>query len=110
MEPSYSTNFSKATLTGVFTGIITTLVCIIYDVAFRETTHFALADIINVSSLIFFTNLLFLIIGMIYYGCLLIKKGEVIYIILFLSLTVVFALMADNAHRSGVPLLNTQFH
>jgi hypothetical protein len=110
METTYSTPFSRAILTGVFTGIVTTVICIVFDVAFRGTTHFTPSDIINVSSLIFFTNLLFLIIGIIYYGALRIKKGEIIYIVLFLALTVLFAIKAGNAHRSDIAVQNNQFH
>jgi hypothetical protein len=110
MDSIYSTPFSKATLTGVFVGIITTVVCIFYDVIFRQSTGFLLSDYINVSTLIFCTNLLFLVIGIIYFVFLRIKKGEIFFIVLFLALTAIFAFMADHAQRSPVPQLNAEFH
>jgi hypothetical protein len=110
MDRIYSTPFSKVILTALFVGIMTTLLCMFYDVIFRQSTGFFLSDYINVSTLIFFTNLLFLLIGMIYFIFLRIKKGEIIFIVLFLVLTAFFAFQADHAHRSDVPKLNSEFH
>src|SRR6476646_8119720 len=110
MDHIHSTPFSKVTLTALFVGIMTTLLCMFYDVIFRQSTGFFLSDYINVSTLIFFTNLLFLAIGMIYFIFLRIKKGEIIFIVLFLVLTAFLAFQADHAHRSEVPKLNAEFH
>jgi len=110
MDTIYSTPFTKAMLTGLFAGIITTLICMGYDLAFRESISFSPSIIINVASLIFVINLLFLVIGIIYYGFLKLKKGEFLYIIVFLSLTVLLAFMANNAHRSDIGIINTRFH
>ena len=110
MDSIYSTPLTKATLTGVFAGFITTLLCMLYNLFFRGSTGFSPSHIINVSSLIFFINTLFLVIGLIYYAFLRIKKGEALYIIAFVLLTIVLAVMAGHVHRSDVPLLNVEFH
>ena len=110
MDSIYSTPFSKAALTGVFAGFAATLLCIAYNTFFRASTAFSPSYFINVSSLIFVTNLLFFLIGIVYYAFLQIRKGEFLYVVFFALLTVVFAFMANHIHRSDVPMLNTEFH
>jgi len=105
----YSTQLTKATLTGVFAGFITTLLCLLYNLVFRSSTGFSPSHIINVSSIIFFINALFLIMGLIYNLFLRIKRGEALYIIVFVLLTAVLAVMANHVHRSNVLLLNAEF-
>src|SRR5947208_10602161 len=73
----YQSTFSRAVLTGVFVGFVSTLVCLFYNVLYRNSTGFLPADIINVSSLIFAVNLLFLVIGVIYYFFLKIGRAHV---------------------------------
>jgi len=111
MNSTYLTPFSKAILTGLFVGIITTVLCLIYNIFYRDSSGFALSNFINVSSLIFAVNLLFFVIGIIYYGFTrMAKRGEIIFMIVFLVLTAVLAYLGGNVHRSDVPLLNTEFH
>lgn len=111
MESNYLTTFSKAVLTSLFAGIIITLVCLGFYIGYKETTGLPFSEMINVSSLIFFTNLLFLVIGLIYYGFLkLFKKGDLVYIPVFILLTVFFVWKASGVHRSDDQLLNMEFH
>ena len=110
MDSIYSSPLTKATLTGVFVGFVATLLCMTYNVFFRGSTGFSPSYIINVSSMIFFINTLFLLLGVVYYGFLRVKKGETLYIALFVLLTAVLAFLADHVHRSDIPLVNTEFH
>lgn len=110
MDSTYSTPFTKALLTGLFVGMVATLLCFGYDIAFRETITFSPSILINVSSMIFAINLLFLVFGIVFYGFLKLKHGEMFYIIISLILTAVLALMADTSHRSDDSLINTHFH
>lgn len=111
MEPSYQTPFSKSILTALFAGIVATLICLGYNIYYRESTHFPLASIINVSSLIFFVNFLFIVIGVIYYLLIkTMKKGEMVFIILFILLTIFLGWRGTYSHRSDDPLLNHEFH
>lgn len=111
MNSTYLTPFSKAVLTGLFVGIIATVLCLAYNIFYRDSTGFALSNYINVSSLIFAVNLLFFLIGMLYYAFVrMAKSGGRIFTIVFLLLTVVLAYLGDHIHRSDVPLLNTEFH
>lgn len=110
MNSIYSTPFSKATLTGVFVGFVTSLLCMIYNNVFRGSTGFSPSYFINVSSLIFIINLLFFVIGVIFYAFRHLKNGELFYIVLFVLLTVGSALLAGRIHRSDVSLINSEFH
>lgn len=111
MNSTYLTPFSKAVLTGLFAGIVATVLCLLYNIFYRDSTGFALSNFINVSSLIFAVNLLFLAIGLIYYAFLRVaRSGEKIFVVLFLLLTVVLAYLGGQIHRSDVPQLNSEFH
>jgi hypothetical protein len=96
-------------LTGVFVGIITTLVCLFYDAIYRESTRFSLGPIINVSTLIFVVNLIFLVISLIYYAFLKAFKRDIIFTIVFALLTVFFIWRALGVHRTPDPHLNAEF-
>jgi hypothetical protein len=101
---------SKALLTGLFAGFTATVFCLIYNLIYRESTAFSLSDIINVSSLIFAVNLVFLVIGAIYYGLIKsFRKGELIFIVVFALLTIFFAWKAEGVQRSANELLNSEF-
>jgi hypothetical protein len=104
--------FVKALMTGLFIGIIDTIICLLYNLLYRGEGHgFFSSDIVNVSSIIFGTNLLFLVIGVIFFafskGA---KKGEVIFSILFLVLTIIGAIAAAHVQRSADPAMNARFH
>jgi hypothetical protein len=110
MDYKYLSPFSKAILTGVFVGFVLSIVCLIYNLIYRGSTGFTPSIIINVSSLIFAVNLLFLVIGFIYYGFLkTFKKGDLIYIIVFVLLTIFFIWQAEGSHRSANNEITTQF-
>ena len=100
---------SKAILTSVFVGFFATLVCLIYNIIFRESTGYQPADYINVSSLIFAINLIFLIAGLLYFFFLRsFRKGDMIFEILFGLLTIFFAWRASHAHLLN-PKLSSEF-
>ena len=104
------TPLSMAVLTGLFVGFMATIVCLIYNLIYRQSTAFELSDIINVSSLIFAVNLLFLVIGFIYYGFIkTFRKGGLIFMVVFALLTVFLAWEAEGVHRSADQLLNSEF-
>ncbi|WP_431210322.1 hypothetical protein ACQ86N_30410 [Puia sp. P3] len=58
--------FGHAMLAGLFIGIIDTLICLAYNIGYRDATGYTPSALINVSSLIFAVNLLLLFIGMLY--------------------------------------------
>lgn len=102
--------FSKALLTGLFVGIIDTVVLLIFNVIYRDTTGFSPADFINVSSLIFAENLVFVVIGIVYY--LLSRssrRGEILYMVLFVLLTIFLVWKTEIVQRTADHLENVQF-
>jgi hypothetical protein len=111
MKSTYLTPLSKAVLTGLFVGIVATVICLLYNIFYRDSTGFPLSNFINVSSLIFAVNLLFLVIGFVYYAFLQAnRKGEIAFVIFFLLLTIYFTLKAAGIHRSDNPVFNSEFH
>lgn len=101
--------FSKAILTSVFVGFFATIVCLIYNIIIRESTGYKPADFINVSSLIFAVNLIFLIIGLLYFLIIRsFKKGDIVFEIVFGLLIIFCAWRAANAHMIN-PTLTSDF-
>ncbi len=104
------TRLSKSLLTGVFAGIIATLVNLAYDYFYRDFAKFYPSEIINVSSIIFATMILFTLAGLIYfflskYG----KYGNIVYIIIFCALTVFCFIESMHAQRSSDPSITEEF-
>jgi hypothetical protein len=111
MDPIYQTRFSSALLTSVFAGLTATILCMAYYLGFKEVTGFPYSAIINVSSLIFGINILFVLVGLVYsFFIKYSRKGEVQFIILFVAVTLVLVFAAMNTHRSDDALLNREFH
>lgn len=101
---------SKAILTSVFIGFFATLVCLIYNIIFRERTGYQPADFINVSSLIFAVNLVFLVIGLLYFVFhSFFKKGDIVFEILFGLLIIFCAWRAGHASMENNPVLTSEF-
>lgn len=107
---SFQTPFTKSFLTGLFAGIVITLVCLTFNLVYRTETGFMPTAIINVASIIFGINILFIVIGIIYYALTrAFKKGELIFIILFSLATIFLAWEAEGVNRSVNHLQTTQF-
>jgi hypothetical protein len=103
-------SFQKSLLTGVFVGFAATVICLVYNVVYRDSTGFEPSAMINVSSLIFAVNILFTIIGLIYY--LFIKafrKGSIIFIAVFALFTVWLLWKTAGVQRSDDYTVTVQF-
>jgi hypothetical protein len=104
------TLISKSVLAGVFAGIIATLSNLLYDYVVRKITQFAPSQIINVATIIFATMLLLSVSGLIYYwASQFIKKGEVVYVVVFAVLTAVCVWLGLHATRSSDPKVTASF-
>lgn len=111
MNSPYQTTFSNAILTAVFMGLVSTLLCFVYYLGYKEITGFPLSDLINVSSLIFIINTIFLVVGFIYYLFLKIsRKADFFYILVIVLITAFSAWAAAGVHRSDDRLVNYEFH
>lgn len=97
----YQTSFSRALLTSVFVGFVAAIICLFFNIVYREQTGLVPTEIINVSTLIFGVNLYFFITGMIYAGLRgASAKGDLIYIVLFILITIFFAWKAEGVSRT----------
>lgn len=103
------TPLAKALLTSVFVGITASLGCLVFNSIYRDRTGLAPVDIINVGSIIFAVNIGFLVIGFLYFLFTQIKKGEMLFIILFSLLTIFFAWKAEGVVRSADIQVTLQF-
>jgi hypothetical protein len=102
--------FFKTMMTGLFVGIVDTLVCLAYNIFYRDITGYVPSELINVSSLIFGVNLILLVIGMVYF---LFKKisrsGDVIFGVFFLALTLFLAWKTEMIQRFADAHVNHEF-
>lgn len=104
------TRLSKDLLTGVFAGILATLANLAYDYFYRDFAKFYPSEIINVSSIIFGTMLLFTIAGIIYYLLTkFIKRGDIVYIVIFCALSVFCFIGSMHVNRSADPNITEEF-
>ena len=84
------TPLSKALMTGLFTGLVATIVSLFYNIIFRFSTGFPLSEIINVSSIIFVINLIFVFIGLFYFLIHKIStRGNLIYLVLTVIIMII---------------------
>jgi drug/metabolite transporter (DMT)-like permease len=109
-EDLTQSSFSKGVITGLFVGLFATIVCCMFNIIYRDETSFALSNIINVSSLIFVVNIIFLVIGMLYiFFIQRFKSGKIIFIALFTLITIFLALKSEGVNRSVNPVLSQEF-
>ena len=110
MEPEKTTT-SNAILTAVFAGIIATLLSFVYYLVFKDVTDFPYSSLINVSSLIFIINTIFLVIGFIYYMFLKIsRRADLAFIVCMCVLTALAVWAALSTHRADNNVINREFH
>lgn len=100
----------KPIMAGLFTGIIATLLNMIFDVFYRQATGFELSAIINVASIIFGTLLILLFAGALF--ALLdrfINHVTIPYIILFVLLAVAGIYSTMHVVRTDNPIETSHF-
>jgi hypothetical protein len=110
MEPEKTTT-SNAILTAVFAGIVATMLSFVYYLVFKEITGFPYSQLINVASLIFIINTIFLAIGFIYYMFIKIsRRADLMFMICMGMLTGIAAWAAAGIHRADNVIVNNEFH
>jgi hypothetical protein len=104
------TSFSKAILTGVFLGIASTLVCLVFAVIYRSITGFYLFSIINFPAIIFGCNVLLATCGTVYFFFRKFpKRGDVLFIAVFILFALFCIWKIQYGQRSADPVLSAQF-
>jgi len=100
------TLLSKAVLGSLLTGIIVTIINLIYDHVYRSIANYYFSEIFSIYALISISILLCMAGGIIYF--LLNKyftKGTLVYIVLVLAVTIVGLFMHITANKpNGDPL------
>ncbi|HMH32892.1 MAG TPA: hypothetical protein VK543_07670 [Puia sp.] len=108
-DPNQSA-FSKAMLAGLFAGVIATLACFIFDIAYRCGTGYTPSEFINVSSIIFIVNLLLLVAGIIYFVFIRsFRSGQLIFSVIFALLTAFCIWKAESFRRFADDKLSHEF-
>ena len=109
MEKNHENTFTSAMLTGLFIGIIDTLICLTYNIGYRDLTGYEPSTLINVSSLIFAVNLLLLLTGMLYFVFRRIFGGrDYICVSLAVLFTGFLAWLTEIGDRFADPVVNTE--
>ena len=102
--------FDKVIMAGVFEGLVLTVILIIYHLIFVESTGFPYTQFINAPSLIFGINILFLIIGPIYYGFTRLPKyGDLLFVVVFVAITIFLLLKVRDVQRMDNSYWNVEF-
>ena len=102
--------FGKAFLSALFSGILATMVCFVFEIWYRLATFYGPSDFINVSSIIFIVNILLLVAGVIFYAFKTwFKKGDLIYFVFFLLLMAYCLWKINGIHRFTDLKLNREF-
>lgn len=99
----------RSTLTGLFCGIIATLLSLVFDMVFRSITKFPLSGLINVSSIIIACTVFLLLFGGAFNLLQYLKGGKVIFSVLFLVLTCVSIWSIMGLHLDDNPIMNVQY-
>jgi hypothetical protein len=102
--------FGNAFLTALFSGILATMVCFVFEIWYRLATFYGPSDFINVSSIIFIVNILLLVAGVIFYAFKTwFKKGDLMYSVFFLLLMAFCIWKTAGIHRFTDLKLNREF-
>lgn len=103
--------FYKSLMSGLFGGIVVTLVNLIYNFIYRGITRFNPSQFVNVTTIIFVSLLLSIVAGILYYVIVPYgKKSKTLYITLFILLTVFVTYTAFTVQRSNDANVTSQFH
>jgi hypothetical protein len=103
--------FYSAMMTGLFVGIIDTLICLFYNVFYRSYSGFFPSELINVSSIIFAVNLLLLLLGLVFFLFIkAFKGGDGAFAVLMLVLTIIFAYKVFAGHPYSDARMDSGYH
>jgi len=98
-------------MAGLFAGIIITLANLIFNFIYRGITRFNPSEMVNVTSIIFVSLILSMVAGILYYLIVpYANKNQVIFIALFILLTIALTYVAFHVSRSSNPNVSSQFH
>ncbi|WP_300598032.1 hypothetical protein [Niabella sp.] len=107
---NYNSHIYRPLMAGLFAGYIATVLNLVYDVLFRESTTFPLHDLVNVSTIIFATLFALPLAGVVFALIdRLFPNGSRIYVVLSALFTGLCIYGTLQVHRSPDPVLTVQF-
>jgi hypothetical protein len=111
MKNEQNAVFYNAMMTGLFVGIIDTVIILAYNIFYRDYTGYFPSELINVSSIIFMVNLLLLLLGLLFYVFhKTIKGGDNIFLVLILVITALLAWKVFGSNRFDNAKTNSGWH
>jgi hypothetical protein len=103
-------NAYRAVMTSVFLGFVCTFLSLLYNLFYRLGGIDFSNDLINVAYIIFGEMFLFFLIGFVYLGLRLITaKGDLLFILLFVALTIYFLFAISAGEFAARPAENLRF-
>jgi hypothetical protein len=110
-EDFIKTRSTKSILAGLATGIIATVINLVYNYIYRDVTHFSLTiSYINITSIIFASILICMVAGLIYYMLVdYAHKSSMLFSILFVVISALAAFAALGVQRTGNIQMEHQF-
>ncbi len=109
MNNDQENRFTDTMMSGLFIGIIDTLICLAYNIGYRDLTGYAPSTLINVSSLIFGVNLLLLMTGIVYFVfSKVFGNRDYVYIVLTVLFTAFLAWRTEIGHRFTDATVNAE--
>lgn len=109
MKSDQDNMFVNTMMTGLFLGIIDTVICLAYNIGYRDFTGYLPSALVNVSSLIFAVNLLLLLTGMVYFLFRRMFGGrDYIYVVMSILFTVFLAWKTETGHRFANATVNAE--
>jgi hypothetical protein len=103
--------FFNAMMTGLFVGIIDTLICLAYNIFYRSYSGFFPSEVINVSSIIFVVNLLLLLLGLVFFLFVkAFKGGDSVFGVFMLLVTVILSWKVFGSHPYDNARMDSGYH
>ncbi len=104
-------SFYKSLMAGLFAGIVITLANLIFNFIYRAITRFNPSEMVNVTSIIFVSLIFSILAGILYYLIVpYANKNKIVFISVFILLTVALTFVAFHVSRSSNPNVSAQFH
>src|ERR1700754_3355990 len=101
---SYHPDISRSLLGGVFSGMVATVICLVYSVFYERATNFVAVSV-NVSTIIFAVLILFVFSASVYHLlCVQLKLPTVVYILLYAAITFYCMLQTADIQSTDNPL------
>lgn len=99
-RPEHIPRFSKALLAGALTGIIATIINLIYNVAFRSITKFVPDEEFNFFSITLASMIVLVLIGLLYFLCIR-YISDVVFFVTIAILVIAFVCITAFAHTNS---------